>query len=87
MMLLSGERPLHLSPKSVSILYLLARHAGQVVSKERIMAEVWPDRVVEESNLKQHIAVIRRALEAEPGSAACRAGEGVGRSPGGPPAR
>lgn len=67
--LMRDGQPVNLPLKSVAILRVLAEHAGQIVHRETIMQAAWPGRVVEEANLKQHIAVIRRALAAEPGSA------------------
>lgn len=37
------------------------RH-GELVSKETLLAEVWPKTFVEEANLRVHIAVLRKAL-------------------------
>ena len=61
-------QPLHLTRKVVETLLVLVENCGQVVTKEEVMAAVWPDRIVDEANLKQNIAVIRRALAIEPGS-------------------
>ena len=69
--LLREDRSVHLTMKAVETLLVLVENAGQVVTKEEIMEAVWPDRVVEEANLAQNIAVIRRALAAAPGSPAC----------------
>ena len=40
-----------------------------MVGKQELLARVWPDTCVEESNLKVQIAALRRALQAgaEPG--------------------
>ncbi|MGA8185040.1 MAG: winged helix-turn-helix domain-containing protein [Terriglobia bacterium] len=40
---------------------LVARH-GCLVTKDELMAAVWPDSVVEETNLNHNICVLRRAL-------------------------
>jgi predicted ATPase len=40
----------------------LVERAGESVSKEELIARVWPDTIVEESNLKVHIAALRKAL-------------------------
>jgi DNA-binding winged helix-turn-helix (wHTH) protein/TolB-like protein/Flp pilus assembly protein TadD len=48
--------------QALQVLLLLGRQAGQVVGKDRLMAEVWPDVVVAESSLAQAIADIRRCL-------------------------
>src|SRR5215813_13071384 len=57
----SGE-PISLTPKATDILVLLLHNAGQLVDKEELIREVWPDSFVEEQNLTQNIFVLRRAL-------------------------
>lgn len=64
-----GE-PVQLTRKAVETLLVLVENAGRVLTKEEIMRAVWPDRVVDEANLAQNIAVIRKALAAEKGSPA-----------------
>lgn len=61
-LILHGERPLRVGSRALEILHLLLEHAGSVVSKETILARVWPTTVVEEINLRVHIAALRRAL-------------------------
>ncbi|MBT8765365.1 ATP-binding protein [Metapseudomonas boanensis] len=61
-LILQGDRPLRLGSRALDILHLLLEHAGNVVSKETILARVWPTTVVEEINLRVHIAALRRAL-------------------------
>lgn len=56
--------------KAVETLLVLTENAGQVVPKDELLKTIWPDRVVEEANLTQNIAMVRRALAAERGSAA-----------------
>jgi DNA-binding winged helix-turn-helix (wHTH) protein/tetratricopeptide (TPR) repeat protein len=53
-----------LARKVVDTLALLVEHAGGVVSKEEILARVWPDGFVEESNITQYIYLLRRAFRA-----------------------
>lgn len=48
--------------QALQVLSMLGRHAGQVVSKDRVLSEVWPDVVVTESSLAQAVADIRRCL-------------------------
>jgi hypothetical protein len=38
------------------------RHPGQLLDKNRLMAAVWPNTVVEENNLNQSIGALRKAL-------------------------
>ena len=56
--------------KAVETLLVLAENAGQVVPKEELLTTIWPDRVVDEANLTQNIAMVRRALAAERGTPA-----------------
>jgi Tol biopolymer transport system component/DNA-binding winged helix-turn-helix (wHTH) protein len=68
--LLREDQPVHLARKSVETLAALLESSGQVVTREDLMATVWPDRIVDEANLAQNIAVIRKAIGAahgEPG--------------------
>ncbi|HEX6732973.1 MAG TPA: winged helix-turn-helix domain-containing protein, partial [Pyrinomonadaceae bacterium] len=52
-----------LTPKATDILLILLKHAGQVVEKDKLINEVWPDTFVEESNITQNIFTLRRALQ------------------------
>jgi len=56
-----GEK-ISLPPKAVEILTLLVTNAGQLVERDFLLKEVWPDTFVEESNLAQNIFLLRRAL-------------------------
>jgi adenylate cyclase len=49
--------------RGLGILGVLIERAGEVVSKEEIVAAVWPRTVVEGSNLTVQISALRRALE------------------------
>ena len=51
-----------LTPKVFDLLLLLVQNHGQVVEKERLMNEIWPDTFVEEGNLTQNISVLRKYL-------------------------
>src|SRR5688572_20234828 len=51
-----------LTPKATDILALLVMNAGQLVERNELLKEVWPDTFVEESNLTQNIFALRRAL-------------------------
>jgi TolB-like protein len=61
-MLLRDGRLVPLPAKVLSTLIILVRNHGHVVEKEFLMKEVWPDEVVEEGNLAQHIFMLRKAL-------------------------
>src|SRR5262245_24287248 len=60
--LLDGERPVTLAPKVFDTLHLLVENSGKVLSKEKMLAEIWSDAFVEENNLAQNISVLRRVL-------------------------
>lgn len=51
-----------LPPKAVLLLNLLLQRAGQVVSKEQIFTAIWPDVIVEESNLSQYVHLLRKTF-------------------------
>ncbi len=51
-----------LRPKSFKVLCHLVRHHGELVSKDSLMAAVWPTVIVSEGSLAQCLADIRRAL-------------------------
>ncbi|MFN7947578.1 MAG: winged helix-turn-helix domain-containing protein [Blastocatellia bacterium] len=51
-----------LPPKVFETLKVLVEGSGRVLKKEDLMARIWPDSFVEESNLAQNISMLRRAL-------------------------
>jgi TolB-like protein/DNA-binding winged helix-turn-helix (wHTH) protein len=57
-----GQGSVALTPKAFHILLILVESAGRVVGKDELMATVWADSFVEESNLTQTIFVLRKAL-------------------------
>ncbi|MBA2622444.1 MAG: winged helix-turn-helix domain-containing protein, partial [Chthoniobacterales bacterium] len=57
-----------LTPRVFDTLHVLVEHRGTLLEKDRLMAVVWPDTVVEENNLAQHISTLRRVLGDTPGS-------------------
>nr|WP_315445720.1 winged helix-turn-helix domain-containing protein [uncultured Pseudomonas sp.] len=61
-LILEGDRPLRMGGRALDILQVLVERAGRVVRKEDLIARVWPTSVVEEINLRVHIAALRRAL-------------------------
>ena len=61
-LLLVDGRAAPLPPKAAALLALLIHNRGQLVEKETIMQELWPDTFVEESNLTQHISTLRKVL-------------------------
>jgi predicted ATPase/DNA-binding winged helix-turn-helix (wHTH) protein len=61
-LLLEGDKPVRLGGRAFDILTALIERAGEVVSKEALIARVWPTTFVEEANLKIQISALRRAL-------------------------
>src|ERR1044072_2789751 len=57
----SGET-ISLTPKAAEILVLLITRAGQLVEKDELLKEIWPNTFVEEANLSQNIFYLRKAL-------------------------
>src|SRR5690349_16934383 len=56
-----------LSSRSFDLLLFFVRHPGELLDKDRLMAAVWPGRVVEENNLNQCIGALRKAFGASAG--------------------
>lgn len=57
----NGEA-LTLNPKAFDLLVELIRHSGTVVTKDDLLARVWPDQIVEENNLSVHVSALRKLL-------------------------
>ena len=51
-----------LSGKAFDVLCYLIEHRDRIVGKDELLSQVWAGRVVEENNLSQAIALLRRAL-------------------------
>lgn len=65
-LLLCKGHAVHLTPKVFDVLVLLversALEGGRVLEKDELMSALWPDTVVEESNLSQNVFSLRKAL-------------------------
>ncbi|MGJ7517546.1 ATP-binding protein [Pseudomonas baetica] len=61
-LVMEADQPLRLGRRAMDILLILLEHAGNVVSKQQLIAQVWPNSVVEEINLRVHMAALRKAL-------------------------
>jgi DNA-binding winged helix-turn-helix (wHTH) protein len=57
-----GEALVPLTSKAFDLLLTLVRGVGRTVTKSELMAALWPDTAVEESNLTQTVFVLRKAL-------------------------
>ena len=60
--LLREGESLPLTPKAFDTLLLLVQNRERVVEKEEVLRRIWPDAVVEESNLAQNVFTLRKAL-------------------------
>jgi DNA-binding winged helix-turn-helix (wHTH) protein/tetratricopeptide (TPR) repeat protein len=65
-LLLRNDRTVPLAPKAFQILLVLIRHSKEVVTKDDLMKNVWPDTFVEEANLSRNIFLLRKALGETP---------------------
>jgi hypothetical protein len=57
-----GHEAIPLSPKTFAVLCCLVPQAGQLVTKEALLAAVWPETVVSESVVTVAIRQLRRVL-------------------------
>jgi Tol biopolymer transport system component/DNA-binding winged helix-turn-helix (wHTH) protein len=55
-----------LTPKAFETLLALIQHGVQVVDKDQLLKEVWPDTFVEEGSLSRNIHELRKALGDDP---------------------
>jgi DNA-binding winged helix-turn-helix (wHTH) protein len=62
--LLAHGAPVPIGQRAFEILLLLVRRHGHLVTKDEVMAEVWPGVVVEENNIQVHVSALRKALSA-----------------------
>ena len=65
-MLYRGARRVQLPPKALDLLHRLVASPGEVLTREGLQAELWPDVVVEEGNLSKLVFHLRRTLGVVP---------------------
>ena len=61
-LLLEGDKPVPLGSRALEILTVLLERPGELVSKQELMARVWPNVFVEPANLTVHMSALRRTL-------------------------
>jgi DNA-binding winged helix-turn-helix (wHTH) protein len=61
-LLLEGDEQLPLGSRALEILIVLLQRQGELVSKQELMARVWPNVFVEPANLTVHMSALRRML-------------------------
>jgi predicted ATPase/DNA-binding winged helix-turn-helix (wHTH) protein len=54
--------PVPVGGRAFDIIEVLARSAGELVTKDELMNRIWPGAVVVENTLQVHVAAVRRAL-------------------------
>src|SRR3984957_20746851 len=74
--LIADGRPIKLGGRAFDVLMALIEVPGAVVSKDALMARVWPNRTVEENNLTAQIVALRKAFTSERGLIRTVAGRG-----------
>ena len=60
--LLCDGRRVTLPAKAFDMLVVLIESGGRLIEKDELFNRVWPDQIVEESNLTVHVSAIRKAL-------------------------
>lgn len=61
-----AREPVDLPGKCLETLVVLIQNRGQIVSKDELMATLWPQTVVEEANLTQNVSILRKVLGDDP---------------------
>lgn len=59
---MEGDKSVQLGSRALEILIALIERGGALVTKEELVGRVWPNTFVHESNLKVHIAALRKVL-------------------------
>jgi len=60
--LLEVDKPVRIGSRALDILIMLVERPGQLLSRDELMAQVWPGTVVEPTNLTVQLAALRRVL-------------------------
>ena len=61
-LLLEGDKQVPVGSRALEILIVLLERPGELVSKQALMARVWPSVFVEPANLTVHVSALRRVL-------------------------
>ena len=60
-----GDVTVPLGSRAFDVLLILVESEGELVTKEELLARVWPGAVVEESNIQVQVSALRKALGEE----------------------
>lgn len=63
--LLHHGQPVQLKSKIFDLLLFLVEMRGQLIEKDELMKEIWPDTIVEENNITVSMSVLRKILGEE----------------------
>src|ERR1700730_13396234 len=63
--------PVVIGSRGLEVLGVLVERPGGLVSRDAIIARVWPATVVEDNNLNMQIAALRRALDDRRAAGSC----------------
>ncbi len=63
-----ARRPRRITPKAMGVLLVLVEHADRVVSRDALLAEVWPDTLPTDDVVTQAITQLRKAFDEDRGN-------------------
>jgi predicted ATPase/DNA-binding winged helix-turn-helix (wHTH) protein len=61
-LLMKGDKSVNVGGRAFDLLFTLVRNAGRVMSKRDLINRVWPDVIVEETNLRVLMASLRKTI-------------------------
>jgi predicted ATPase/DNA-binding winged helix-turn-helix (wHTH) protein len=61
-LLLEADIPIRIGARALDLLIALVERAGEVMTKDELVARVWPNLSVDEGNLRTQMALVRKAL-------------------------
>ncbi|NNE67902.1 MAG: hypothetical protein HKN33_15165 [Pyrinomonadaceae bacterium] len=76
--LFKKKKRLDVTPRALEVLQVLIENAGEVVSKDELLEQIWGESFVEESNLAVQVSTLRRILGATKDEPYIVAESGVG---------
>src|SRR5688500_18777292 len=65
--LLRRGQPVTLQPKAFDLLLVLVENGERLMTRDELLNLVWPDQIVEESNLTGHMSALRKGLGEQKG--------------------
>src|SRR5947199_2996919 len=58
-----GAESLALPPKALHVLHSLVTHPGQLVTKDELLDNIWPDTAITDAVIRVAIGALRKALD------------------------